>query len=158
MESANANARETKIIVECLKVRKEMIEDMKRYKTMMKKIESGVNVRQSTIEKSIKRSTKILKKLARLFLKSVPSFMFVFLASHVPKEYRILAYLAALAPVVQLVLKSVANSIQYVITYNVAIPFIAAYHTLAFAVNTVVTLSWSILSVAFKARKLVGIP
>lgn len=131
-----------------------MAENMKEIKDLSKRIDQGITPRKKTVEKTVKKSTKVMNALVTAFWKHRAIFLIVFGvglgAQHVPEKYRVEAYLLALTPFIMFLMKKARNSLDYVITYNLLIPLIVLYKILAFAINTVTSVAAAVMKLAKK--------
>lgn len=143
---------------ELRRLRRDMADNRKLLEDLMQRIDSGGKPRRKTIEKTTRKTTKLLVRMLDALVKHRAAFLLAFGvrfgAKHVlPEKYQLHAYLLVLAPFIGFVLKTIRSSIDYLITYNIAIPLLLAFHSIVFAINAVTSVGWRVLKFAFRAKK-----
>lgn len=156
----NVYESDERLTTELLTLRKDLMKSLAEINAIKNRIENGGKPREKTVKKTLRTSTRLMTRLASAFWKRRAAFLITFgiianeHVEYIPRDYKLLAYLVAAGWLVQLVFKTTRNSLDYVITYNVAIPLILAYHTLAFALNTVTSVGAGVLGIATRAKRI----
>jgi hypothetical protein len=143
---------------ELRRLRRDMVDNRKLLEDLMKRVDSGAKPRPKTIEKTARKTTKLLVRLLDALVKHRATFLLAFGvrygAKHVlPEKYQLHAYLIVLAPFIGFVLKSLRSSIDYLVTYHMAIPLLLAFQLLVFAINALTSVGWRVLKFAIRAKK-----
>jgi len=132
-----AKQRELEALMRVVDAQRQELEDLR------KRVDSGVSVHAKTVEKSVKKSTSIMRRL-RTFAWKHRSKMAMYAAAGAIASRPgandgqiILAFLVANAWLIGYVQERIASTMGFFVTYHLFSPFILAYRSLDFLVKGV---------------------